>query len=72
MATPHVAGAAGLIWSLDENLSASEVKDLILSNGDSVQVLAKPTMTNDRLNVFQSLPSTITPPNTPTNRIRNS
>jgi len=64
MASPHVAGAAGLIWSVDQTLSASQVKQLILSNGDPISSV-KPTFTNDRLNVFKSLPSTTPIPNDP-------
>jgi subtilisin family serine protease len=34
MAAPYVAGLASLIWTLKPELSVSEVKNLILENGD--------------------------------------
>ena len=38
MASPHVAGAAALIWSLPGVASASEVRDIVLQNADPIGV----------------------------------
>lgn len=35
-ATPHVTGVAALLWQANPNLSASEVRDIILTNSDTV------------------------------------
>ena len=58
MATPHVAGAAALVWSAFPGLTADEVKQRLLSAvdyiGDKGGNAAKPTLTNGRLNLFSS------------------
>ena len=61
MATPHVAGLAGLIWGYKPELTYSEVKDVILSTGDDLTSLAGKTVTGKRINAFNALNS-ITPP----------
>lgn len=58
MAAPHVAGSAALIWAANPNLGYLEVKDTVLFGGDSILSVpgnTKSTLTNDRLNVFQSI-----------------
>ncbi len=59
MATPHVAGAAALLWASDPNLTTSEVKQRLMGGTDFIGNLGsnslKPTVTNGRLNVFNSL-----------------
>lgn len=63
MATPHVAGAAALVWAQYKSLSASQVKQRILVGVDSVSA-SKQTLTDGRLNVFNALklmPDTIAP-----------
>src|SRR5687768_11816673 len=57
MATPHVAGAAALLWSADPSLTAQEVKDRILQGADYIgdKNPTKPTRTNGRLNVANAL-----------------
>ncbi|SFR67812.1 S8 family peptidase [Anaeromicropila populeti] len=55
MATPHVAGAAALIKSLDPTLTSAEIKTLILSNVDPVSSLNGITVTGGRLNVEKCL-----------------
>ncbi len=66
MATPHVAGAAALVWAQFPGLSASQVKQLLLWRGDYIGALggnsSKLTLTNRRLNVFNSLENEVTPP----------
>ena len=37
MATPHVAGAATLVWSQNPSLSAVQVKNILVNSGDSLQ-----------------------------------
>ncbi len=65
MAAPHVTGAAALTWSVDQALTWSDVKNLILTNGDPLLVVGK-TLTDKRLNINNILlsisPSTPTPP----------
>ncbi len=58
MSTPHVSGAAALLWAQNPNLTVSQVKSLLLLNGDVVTPLVDKTLTGRRLNVgnsFQSL-----------------
>jgi predicted outer membrane repeat protein len=52
MATPHVAGAAALLWSINPLMSADLVKDILLTNVDSLSVLYGKSTTGGRLNVF--------------------
>ena len=65
MATPHVAGAAAIIWSFSPNLTASQVKQQILSGIDNIAGFGsnalKPTLTNGRLNVLNALPQEFDP-----------
>jgi subtilisin family serine protease len=71
MATPHVAGAAALLWSQNPNLTPQKVKDLLLLNGDVAPSLVDKTLTGRRLNVATSLQSLtendVTPPGAVTN-----
>src|SRR5262249_22533303 len=59
MAAPEVTGAAALIWSSDPSLSAAEVRARILGGTDYIGNIgnnaSKPTITNGRLDVFNSL-----------------
>lgn len=55
MATPHVAGAAALVWSVNSTLSAVEVKELLMSTGDDNTFLSGRTVSGKRLNVFNAL-----------------
>jgi subtilisin family serine protease len=58
MSTPHVSGAAALLWAQNPNLTAAQVKSLLLLNGDVRPTLVDTTLTGRRLNVansFQSL-----------------
>ncbi|MDP2209925.1 MAG: choice-of-anchor D domain-containing protein [Bacteroidota bacterium] len=60
MATPHVAGVAGLVLSLNSHLGGSDVKNIILSSIDPISALAGKTVTGGRLNAFQALQNTQT------------
>lgn len=59
MATPHVAGAAALVWSAFPNLTAQEVKARLLGGvdfiGDIGANASYPTVTNGRLNVRNAI-----------------
>jgi subtilisin family serine protease len=60
MASPHVAGAAALIWAADPTLTMAQVRTRILTTTDSIQALNpnRPTVTNGRLNVANAMPQT--------------
>ena len=66
MATPHVAGAAALAWDLLPSLTATQMKQLLMSNVDDISAIGnnalKPTQTGGRLNVFNALNPDFTPP----------
>src|SRR6266851_1423830 len=68
MATPHVSGAAALLWAQNPSLTVQQVKNLLLLNGDVEAALVDKTLTGRRLNVgnsFQSLAENDTiPPGT--------
>ncbi|UCG50444.1 MAG: S8 family serine peptidase [Candidatus Latescibacterota bacterium] len=55
MSSPHVAGAAALIWSAAPELSYIEVKDLILSTTDPLPELEGLTVSGGRLNIGRAL-----------------
>lgn len=55
MATPHVTGLAGLIWSYQPGLNYSQVKDVILSTGDSLPSLSGKTVSGKRINAYNAL-----------------
>ena len=64
MATPHVAGAAALIWAEYPNLTATNVKALILTGVDGLGGGDK-TVTNGRLNVYDAINAMEIDPNPP-------
>ena len=55
MATPHVAGAAALVLSINPDLSALELKELLMNSGDQNEALQGKTVSGNRLNVNQAL-----------------
>ncbi|MBB1346797.1 S8 family serine peptidase [Pseudoalteromonas sp. SG45-2] len=55
MATPHVAGAAALVLSINPELSTQELKDLLMNSGDANAALQGVTVAGTRLNVNQAL-----------------
>ncbi len=55
MATPHVAGTAALIWSVNPEATPGEVRDLILAGVDPLPALDGITVTGGRLNAHNSL-----------------
>jgi subtilisin family serine protease len=54
MATPHVAGAVALLKALNPDLSAAELKNLILSTVDPLANLNGVVLTGGRLNLFNA------------------
>ena len=55
MATPHVSGAAALIWAYRQDLSLYDLKDLILKSVDPIDSMKEFTVTGGRLNVYNAL-----------------
>ena len=55
MAAPHVTGVAALIKSIRPDLSATEIKELILNNVDAVDALAGKCVTGGRLNAYKAV-----------------
>jgi subtilisin-like proprotein convertase family protein len=55
MATPHVAGAAALAWSLKPTATWQEVKAALLAGTDPLDSLQGKVLTGGRLNVFNTL-----------------
>jgi len=62
-AVPHVTAAAALLKSVDPELTAAEIKDIILNNVDLCPALNGLVFTGGRLNIFKAL-SSIAPVNT--------
>ncbi|MHC4573778.1 MAG: S8 family serine peptidase [Planctomycetota bacterium] len=59
MATPHVAGASALVWSMNTMLSNSEVKDILLRTVDPI--LPGMCVSEGRLNVYNAILETKAP-----------
>jgi len=57
MATPHVAGLASLIEGYNPSLTSEQVKNAILTTGDSVASLSGKTITGKRINAQSALQS---------------
>ncbi len=55
MATPHVSGAAALVWSAAPHLTAWEVKETLLATVDSLGELENQILTGGRLNLHSAL-----------------
>lgn len=55
MATPHVAGAAALVLSINPDLKTNELKQLLMDSGDDNAQLQGKTVSGKRLNVNQAL-----------------
>ena len=78
MATPHVTGVASLILAANPDLTAAEVKNVILGTVDPVDALSGITLTGGRLNAFAAVqaadsgnipPPPQPPPNTAPNAV---
>ncbi len=55
MASPHVAGVAGLVLSANSSLTYSQVRDIILNNVDTKASLSGQVSTGGRLNAFKAV-----------------
>lgn len=55
MAAPHVTGVAALIMSIRPDLSATEIKSIILDNVDIVASLEGKCITGGRLNAYKAV-----------------
>ncbi|MDJ0669816.1 MAG: S8 family serine peptidase, partial [Microcystis sp. M53598_WE2] len=55
MASPHVTGAAALLWSQNPTWTAQQVKNTLMNTGDPLASLAGKTVSGKRLNVFNAL-----------------
>ncbi|MEA5530651.1 S8 family serine peptidase, partial [Dolichospermum sp. UHCC 0684] len=55
MASPHVAGAAALVWSQNPTWTAQQVKNTLMNTGDPIAALAGKTVSGKRLNVYNAL-----------------
>ncbi|MCE9685729.1 S8 family serine peptidase [Shewanella sp. AS16] len=55
MATPHMTGAAALVWSINPDLSPLEMKQLLMDSGDANAALTGKTVAGTRLNLAKAL-----------------
>lgn len=62
MATPHVAGAAPLLWSQNPSLTHLGVKDRILNLSDPNAALVGKTVSGGRLNLYNFFDNDTIPP----------
>ncbi len=69
MATPHVAGAAALIWSRFPELTAAEVKSRILMSGDDNAATKGKSQSGKRLNLNLSVENDNIAPSAPANLV---
>ncbi len=61
MATPHVAGAAVLLWAREPDLTPAQVKERLLAKSVPVLSLASKTETSARANIFNAITNTSPP-----------
>lgn len=66
MATPHVTGAAALVWGANTNMTYAEVKDRLLRSRDYVGSLSRKVAMSGRLNVYNALMGIYPPSPEPT------
>lgn len=55
MATPHVAGAAALLWGTDTSMDYAAVKDRLLRSRDFIPNMARKVLSSGRLNVYNAI-----------------
>ena len=55
MASPHVAGAAALLWSVNPDITALEMKSILMYSGDSLSALEGKTVSGKRLNLANAM-----------------
>jgi len=54
-ATPHVAGAALLAWSANPDLSAAEIRSILLESVDRIPGLESKVLSGGRLNAYRAV-----------------
>jgi subtilisin family serine protease len=59
MASPHVTGAAALVWSQNPTWTAQQVKDRLLRTTDPIYDAIRKTVSNGRLNIYKALGGSI-------------
>jgi hypothetical protein len=59
MATPHVAGAAGLLLSQNPSLTPTQIKQLLAFGSDSLAALGSRVASHGRLNAYRALKATV-------------
>ncbi|WP_052345243.1 S8 family serine peptidase [Planktothrix rubescens] len=64
MASPHVTGAAALLWSQNPTWTAQQVKDRLMQKTDPISALSGKTVSGGRLNINNALASSDTTPPT--------
>lgn len=55
MASPHVAGSAALLWSVNPELTAAEMKTILMDSGDSLLSLEGKTVSGKRVNLVNAM-----------------
>ena len=55
MATPHVSGAAGLVWSLNPALKNTDVKQILMDTVDKLSTLTGKCVTGGRINLKKAV-----------------
>lgn len=55
MASPHVAGAAALLWSVNPELTTAEMKAILMDSGDSLAALEGKTVSGKRINLANAM-----------------
>ncbi len=58
-AAAHVSGVAALLWAAQPNLTASEIRTLVITSGDPVPALASFVASGKRLNLNNGMPTGI-------------
>ncbi|MGZ3713148.1 MAG: S8 family serine peptidase, partial [Bdellovibrionota bacterium] len=55
MATPHVSGAAALVWGMDTHQTYAQVKERLLASRDFIPTLSRKVASSGRLNVYNAV-----------------
>lgn len=55
MATPHVSGAAALLWGTDTTMTYAQVKDRLIRSRDFLPVMARKIASSGRLNIYNAI-----------------